>query len=187
MANRLTAASTVPAAEGSGPPAPRNVRTDSTVTNTARAKNAQAITRSATRSRVSGSAAANCLAITAAESTSPPGDQRGSGALARGGPSAHDRPLRSRPRRTALAPDTESGRPGQRALAAGVAAVFGLFVPGIGEFITVPASLAALVLGVVGLRRYERGHARAGPPAVGAILGALALLAALLIALASET
>jgi len=52
----------------------------------------------------------------------------------------------------------------------------------------VPASVAAMVLGVVGLRRYETGRsASVVPAAVGAVLGALAVLAVLVVALADRT
>ena len=74
--------------------------------------------------------------------------------------------------------DPEPSRPdepvGERALAAGLAAFVCAFVPVIGEFIAVPAAIVAVVLGAVGVRRFEAGRAaRVGAAAAGAILGAV--------------
>ena len=66
----LTAAKAIPTDECSGSPPATRVRTDCIVTKTARAKNATATVRNATFSRVSGSGAANCHAIAAADNTS---------------------------------------------------------------------------------------------------------------------
>lgn len=61
-------------------------------------------------------------------------------------------------------------------------------MPGIGEFIAVPASVAAIILGLVGLRQYETGRsASVAPAAAGAALGALAVVAVLVVALADRT
>ncbi len=70
MIIRLSAARTSPTVECSGSAAPSRVRTESIVTNAARAKNAKAMKRSAAFSRSSGSLAANCQATAAAERTS---------------------------------------------------------------------------------------------------------------------
>lgn len=60
-------------------------------------------------------------------------------------------------------------------------------MPGVGEFVALPASVAAIVLGMVGLRRYETGRStRAAPAATGAILGAIAGFSVLLVALADR-
>ncbi|MCV2394723.1 hypothetical protein OEB99_10430 [Actinotalea sp. M2MS4P-6] len=80
------------------------------------------------------------------------------------------------------------GRSGDHALAAGITAVLGLFVPGIGDFIALAASIAAMALGAIGLRQYESGRSpRSAPAAVGVVLGALAALGVGVLALASVT
>ena len=67
---KLTTATTIPIVLCRGSRSPVNERSASTVTYAARAKNETAITRRATRSRPSGSGAANCHATAAADSTS---------------------------------------------------------------------------------------------------------------------
>ena len=47
---------------------------------------------------------------------------------------------------------------GERALAAGIAAVVISFVPLIGDFIAIALAVLAIVLGLVAIRRYQAGH-----------------------------
>lgn len=47
---------------------------------------------------------------------------------------------------------------GERALAAGIAAVAMSFVPMIGDFIAIPLAVLAIVLGLVAIRRFQEGH-----------------------------
>jgi hypothetical protein len=55
------------------------------------------------------------------------------------------------------------------------------FVPILGDFIALPTGFLAVVLGVIGVRRTERGVAtNFGQALVGATLGAVALLVVLL-------
>ncbi len=67
---RLTAARTSPTVECSASAPPSSARSALAVTKAASAKNEQAITFNATRSRASGSRPANCQATAAAEDTS---------------------------------------------------------------------------------------------------------------------
>lgn len=64
-------------------------------------------------------------------------------------------------------------RTGAWALALGVSAFVSAFLPAIGELVAGPTALAAIALGLVGLRRYEtyRAH-RAAPAVTGVVLGA---------------
>ncbi len=72
------------------------------------------------------------------------------------------------------------------ALALGIASFAGAFVPAIGEFIAAPAALAAIVLGLIGLRRYETYRvSRAAPAAAGVIMGTIALLVVAFVLLAT--
>jgi hypothetical protein len=70
MTTTLVATSTIPTPECPGGSPSTSVRTASTVTYAASAKNEPAITRRATFSRRSGSGPANCQATAAAELTS---------------------------------------------------------------------------------------------------------------------
>jgi hypothetical protein len=67
---RLAVASAMPIADGCASPKPSSDNTASTETYAARAKNENAMNRSAVLSRVSGSLAENCHAIAAADDTS---------------------------------------------------------------------------------------------------------------------
>jgi VanZ family protein len=74
-------------------------------------------------------------------------------------------------------PPSHPGDPtGERALAAGIAAVAASFVPMFGEFIAIPVAVLAIVLGLVGIRRYHEGRAArvvdVAAAACGTILGA---------------
>lgn len=64
---------------------------------------------------------------------------------------------------------------GDRALAAGVAALACSFVPVVGDLVALPAAAIAMVLGWIGIRRFEEGRAsKVAAAATGAALGALA-------------
>lgn len=64
---------------------------------------------------------------------------------------------------------------GDRALAAGVAALACSFVPVVGDVVAVPAAALAMVLGWIGIRRFEEGRAsKVAAAAAGAALGAIA-------------
>ena len=77
-------------------------------------------------------------------------------------------------------------RVGDRALAAGVAAFIAAFVPVIGEFIAVPAAVIGVGLGLAGIRRFETGHAvRVVPAAVGTVLSVCAVLAVVVVLVAT--
>lgn len=81
--------------------------------------------------------------------------------------------------------DESPGRHGDNSLAAGVTALACTFVPGVGEFLAVPAAVLAIALGLIGVRRHETGRApRVAAAATGVMLGVLALLAVLVVVLA---
>lgn len=62
--------------------------------------------------------------------------------------------------------------PGSTALVLGVVALVFAFVPIVGEFVAAPSALLAIVLGLVGLGRVEKGVATNGGQALaGSILG----------------
>ncbi|MBA0050134.1 hypothetical protein E0L36_04230 [Streptomyces sp. AJS327] len=66
---------------------------------------------------------------------------------------------------------------GDTALTMGVVALVCAFVPVIGDYVAALTGLLAVVLGVVGIRRSERGAAtNFGASFAGAVLGALAIL-----------
>jgi membrane protein YqaA with SNARE-associated domain len=76
---------------------------------------------------------------------------------------------------------------GEWALSFGLVAAVCSFVPVIGDFVGIPAGLLAVVLGVVGIRRYERRLAAHVVSAVaGAAMGALAILAAVTVLMVAE-
>ena len=61
---------------------------------------------------------------------------------------------------------------GSLAVVMGICAVVFAFVPIVGEFVAVPASLMAVALGLVGLRRVEKGIAtNSGQALAGSVLG----------------
>ena len=61
------------------------------------------------------------------------------------------------------------------------------FLPGIGEIVAVPAALLAIVLGLIGVRRYETGHADTVAPATaGVALGAVALVVTVVVLVATH-
>lgn len=74
---------------------------------------------------------------------------------------------------------------GDLALAAGVGALGVTVLPVVGEVLAVPVGVLALVLGLMGLGRWERGL-EPGPvrSAAGALLGAGALVVVLVMVLA---
>ncbi|NJP65312.1 hypothetical protein [Streptomyces spiramenti] len=79
-------------------------------------------------------------------------------------------------------PPGQRNRPGELSLSLGLVALVFSFVPTLGELIAVPTGLAALVLGVVGARRCERGEAaNLGWSLAGAALGVIALLIVVLV------
>ncbi|MPZ62531.1 MAG: hypothetical protein GEU93_14820 [Propionibacteriales bacterium] len=64
---------------------------------------------------------------------------------------------------------------GNAALVVGLVALVFAFVPIVGEFVAAPSAVLAIVLGVIGLVRAERGHATNGGTALaGIILGVVA-------------
>lgn len=68
-------------------------------------------------------------------------------------------------------------RVGDLARAAGLVALAATLVPVVGEIVAVPVAAAAIVLGMVGVRRYETGRATTAAPALlGAFLGMAAVL-----------
>jgi hypothetical protein len=69
---------------------------------------------------------------------------------------------------------------GDWALSLGVLALVSAFVPVLGEFLSLPAALAAVALAVVGIVREHRGGPlHTGRTVAGGLLGAAALLFAL--------
>ena len=74
------------------------------------------------------------------------------------------------------------GGAGQIALILGVVAIALMFVPVVGEFVTIPAAIGAVIAGVIGFDRYDRGLASSRWDAVlGACLGVLVLLTTLVL------
>jgi len=70
---------------------------------------------------------------------------------------------------------------GDYSLTFGLAAVVCVAIPGIGDIIATPVSLAAITLGLVGIWRWDTGLAPTVlPAAVGSSLGALSLFAVVL-------
>lgn len=68
-------------------------------------------------------------------------------------------------------------RLGDWALALGIAAVVCVVLPVVGDWISTTAGVVALVVGILGVRRYENGvEGRLWPAVAGVSLGALALL-----------
>jgi hypothetical protein len=79
--------------------------------------------------------------------------------------------------RTARREPADPNTPGELSLPLGIVALLCSFVPVLGEFLATPTGLAAIVLGVVGVLRNERGSAtNYGQSLAGATLGILALL-----------
>ncbi|WP_332112879.1 hypothetical protein [Rhodococcus ruber] len=65
---------------------------------------------------------------------------------------------------------------GSLALVAGIVAVICAFVPFVGDFVTIPAGIVAVISGWIGLGRAVEGDASNGREAViGAALGGLGL------------
>ncbi|MBY4131365.1 hypothetical protein HQO83_23510 [Rhodococcus fascians] len=76
---------------------------------------------------------------------------------------------------------------GNLALVAGIVAVICAFVPFIGDFVTIPAGVVAVVSGWIGLGRSVEGDASNGRDAViGAALGAVGLFVVFLTFAASS-
>ena len=73
-------------------------------------------------------------------------------------------------------PGLAGDRVGDWALSSGVAAFLCAFFPVIGELLVAATAPVAVVLGLIGVRRYETGQAARVVPAVaGAVLGASAV------------
>ncbi|SFC41432.1 hypothetical protein [Streptomyces aidingensis] len=73
--------------------------------------------------------------------------------------------------------------PGDASLPMGIIALVASVVPVVGDFVAAPAGLLAVILGAVGVRHSERGVAtNFAASLIGATLGALALLIAVLLA-----
>ncbi|WP_221586070.1 hypothetical protein [Microbacterium sp. G2-8] len=75
-------------------------------------------------------------------------------------------------------PDAPTAREGvgRYALALGIVAVLCLVVPMIGDVLAALPALAAVILGIIALHRYEaRRDARVWPAIIGAALGAIVL------------
>ncbi|NHI16299.1 hypothetical protein [Microbacterium excoecariae] len=73
-------------------------------------------------------------------------------------------------------PSRRANGPGLASLALGFVAVLFAVVPVIGELVALAPAVAAVVLGIAGVRRHEQGRASGAWSAVGgAILGAGAL------------
>lgn len=71
---------------------------------------------------------------------------------------------------------------GSTALVFGVVAFVFAFVPVIGEFVALPAAIAAMVLGWIGFERAEDGEATNSSQAIaGGVLGLIAGLVVLLV------
>lgn len=65
---------------------------------------------------------------------------------------------------------------GDWSLTFGLAAVGCLLIPAIGDIVSAPVAVAAVVLGLIGIGRHDTGAApKVLPAAVGTALGALAL------------
>lgn len=71
----------------------------------------------------------------------------------------------------------QDDRHGDRALAAGVAACVTALFPVIGEYIAAPTAVLGIILGLLGIHRFEAGlAARVMPAVAGVILSACAAL-----------
>ena len=71
---------------------------------------------------------------------------------------------------------------GNAALCLGLVAIAFTFVPIVGDFIALPAAVCAVIAGVIGSGRVDRGLAtNRGAAVVGGFLGVLALLLALVV------
>ena len=81
---------------------------------------------------------------------------------------------------TAAEPSSRN-RPGETSLSMGIVALVFSFVPIVGDLVTAPTGLLAIVLGAIGVRRSERGEAtNFGQSLTGATLGAVAVIIVLL-------
>ena len=77
---------------------------------------------------------------------------------------------------------------GDAALTCGVVAMVFVFVPIVSDFLTLPAALAAVVLGVVGVLGEDRGTtSNSGRALAGGLLGVIAAFIALMILAATGT
>lgn len=86
------------------------------------------------------------------------------------------------PRRT-RARVAQPNAPGEISLPLGIVALVCSALPVIGEFLAVPLGAAALVLGVIGMVRSERGRAdNYGQSLAGTTLGLVAVLIVVLVA-----
>lgn len=84
-------------------------------------------------------------------------------------------------------PHLPGDRFGDWALSLGLAGLVSGFVPVIGDFVSAPAAVLAMVLGLVGVRRYETHQAARVAPAVGgAVLGAMAIALTLIVLVATS-
>lgn len=78
-------------------------------------------------------------------------------------------------------PDRRRYTAGDYSLTFGLAAVACAAIPAIGDLVAAPVAVAAVVLGLVGIWRWDEGRApKVLPAAAGASLGALSLFAVVL-------
>ena len=84
-------------------------------------------------------------------------------------------------------PHLPGDRVGDWALSLGVAGLVSAFVPVVGDFVAAPAAVLAIILGLIGVRRYEtRQAARVAPAVGGAVLGAAAIMVAVIVLIATH-
>lgn len=77
---------------------------------------------------------------------------------------------------------------GRAALVCGIVAALAAVVPIVGDVVSAPFAVAALVLGFLGLHRHERGRDPGAAAAVaGTILGGLAVMLILVTLVATHT
>ncbi|WP_155855484.1 hypothetical protein [Actinotalea ferrariae] len=78
-------------------------------------------------------------------------------------------------------------RHGENAAALGLVALVLVVVPGIGELLAAPLGVAAIVVGLLGVRQYEMRRApRVAAALAGLALGVLALLAVVFVLVATS-
>lgn len=85
-------------------------------------------------------------------------------------------------------PEEQNHSAGGRAFILGVVAVVCVLVPVVGDFISSPLAVLALVFGCIGISHYNAGRAsRIVPAAVGVVLGVLALFVAVFMFFAMQS
>lgn len=78
-------------------------------------------------------------------------------------------------------------RHGENAAALGLVALVLVVLPGVGEFLAAPVGVAAIVLGLLGIRQYELRRApRVWAAITGLVLGVLALLGIVFVLVATR-